>query len=474
MSITDRATESIWQVRLKRGQEAIFEANLRKLNLDVWGSLLLPAGDRWHVVCSGITDALADDIRTKLLSAGAEAANEISETALVEILRTRAAEDNQNPSRAEDNRTAPTSLGRYRNADIELDWFLTASGIPDAWNQFVNPEDWSGIKVGHIDTGYTEHTALGFGRNDSAPFVKPNLGLNTLYNPLAMNDEGAMYRRTSESPKPLDNLSGANGGHGTRTASVLAGLYVPPRRGAPVAPFFGAAPGVSIIPYRVTDSVLVDHVKDDISTAILDAVEKKGCKVISISLGALFGLGSLAAAIDCAYENGVIICAAAGNYIREVIYPARYNRVVTVGGVTPVEADGNWNFKPWSGSARGTYVDICGPADRIRRPSMIRSKGREKQVIEANGDGTSYATAICAGIAVLWLAKHGEAALVEKYGDQRWARVAAFKHLLTASGICTTPPGWDNDLFGAGVYHAGRLLEAPLPSLSDLTREANA
>jgi len=42
-------------------------------------------------------------------------------------------------------------------------------------------------------------------------------------------------------------------------------------------------------------------------------------------------------AIDFAYERGVIVCAAAGNVISEVIYPGRFNRVVTVGGLTTYE-----------------------------------------------------------------------------------------------------------------------------------------
>jgi len=93
--------------------------------------------------------------------------------------------------------------------------------------------------------------------------------------------------------------------------------------------------------------------------------------------------------------------------------------------------------------------------------------------IAGNGNGTSYATALCAGIAVLWLARHA-AALDALYAGAPWARVAAFKSLLTAPGICETPPGWDTTRFGAGIYRADRLLAAPLPPLTGLRKEAPA
>src|SRR5262249_60666308 len=57
-----------------------------------------------------------------------------------------------------------------------------------------------------------------------------------------------------------------------------------------------------------------------------------GCYVITMSLG---GVPSLAfkAAVRAAVTKGVIVLAAAGNCVRIVVYPARYDAVIAVAGV---------------------------------------------------------------------------------------------------------------------------------------------
>jgi subtilisin family serine protease len=99
-------------------------------------------------------------------------------------------------------------------------------------------------------------------------------------------------------------------------------------------PFYGVAPGAQIIPYRVTDSVIVDHVQNNIRDAIRAAIAAK-CHVVNISLGALRQSRSLASALDEAYDAGLIVVCAAGQVWGEVIYPGRFNRCVTMGGVGP-------------------------------------------------------------------------------------------------------------------------------------------
>jgi subtilisin family serine protease len=204
-------------------------------------------------------------------------------------------------------------------------------------------------------------------------------------------------------------------------------------------PFYGAAPGAAIVPYRVTDSVIIDHVKDKVGAAIRQAVDG-GCGVINISLGALFGSRHLSNALDHAYERGVIVACAAGNIWGEVIYPGRYNRCITMGGVGP-------GMRPWSGSARGQYVDLCAPSDVIRRvraqrlPPGTAATGIEPKM---DGDGTSYGTALCSGVAALWLAYHGAPNLHSRYAaGGLWQIPRVFKHLLRQTAVRPahgTPP----------------------------------
>ncbi|MBL8491611.1 MAG: S8/S53 family peptidase [Rhodocyclaceae bacterium] len=360
---------------------------------------------------------------------------------------------------------------RVAGRTVALDWQLTVAGIDKAWALF-DPSPgllpWREIRVGHIDTGCTRHPALGFADpgGDVSDFVRPDLGLNLFQPPPP--DDGRPDFRPPEEDGPFDNLSGPNGGHGTSTLSVLAGFYDTPDDSEP--PFHGAAPGAAVIPYRVTDSVLIDAVQRSVAAAIDHAVGQ-GCRVISMSLGGIVPFRRLSDAIDRAYEAGVIVCAAAGNVIREVTYPGRYNRVVTVGGVRP---DGNpgdaFRFAPWDGASRGVFVDVCGPADGIRRARARRDADFE-YFISGQGSGTSYATALCAGIAVLWLARRG-AELRAAYGPPGWRWPAACKRLLMETA--DRPGGWDTANWGRGAYRADRLLAAALPAAASLVREAPA
>jgi hypothetical protein len=162
----------------------------------------------------------------------------------------------------------------------------------------------------------------------------------------------------------------------------------------------------------------------------------------------------------------VIVCAAAGNVVRDVVYPGALNCVITVGGAT---TDDGVELRPWSGASRGPEVDISGPADRIRRASTVLQDGAERFLITGPGDGTSFSAALCAGVAVLWLAKRATE-LDAAYGDQRWARVEAFRLLLQSTA--RVPAEWNAAEYGPGVFDAGALLQAALPPLHQLQRRA--
>ncbi|UUZ69698.1 S8/S53 family peptidase [Polaromonas sp. P2-4] len=267
--------------------------------------------------------------------------------------------------------------------------------------------------------------------------------------------DGYDYWQGAHDPDPRDEWLPGFPGHGTRISGAIAG-FMPKASGNP---FYGVAPGVTIVPYRVTDSVIIDHVKKYVSRAIREAVAD-GCSIVNISLGALVGSSELADALDFAYEHGVIVVCAAGQVWGEVIYPGRYNRCVTMGGVGP-------NFKPWVKGARGQYVDLCGPADVIRRlkaEPLPPGKAAKTLYPTPDGDGTSYATATCSGVAALWLAWHGVDTLKARYAATGlWQIPKAFKMLARQTA---TPGAWppaDAGNYGSGVLNAARLLAMPLP-----------
>lgn len=472
----DLAAKEILIVRLADGDTpAALQARIEDRTAPVAGELLSWLDGQWCYLSGGYEELLA------LRAAGASVEKLCTAAGAAEVAKVPFAEFesrlDRRARRTDFLRDAgakgvapPGVVGNtiaVNGRQVELDWQITVSGINAAWGLFDSQPGelpWSDIRVGHIDTGCTRHPALGF-KDGTSDYVRTELGRNLFSDFLPLPNPEQPNIDPPEENGPFDNLGGGNGGHGTRTMSVLAGFYDLADDSAP--PFYGAAPGASVIPYRVTDSILIDHVQRLIAEAIDDAIDKR-CRVLSMSLGGIVPYGKLAKAIDRAYEAGLIVCAAAGNVIREVTYPGRYNRVVTVGGVSPV---GGTGFEPWDGASRGQYVDICGPASGVRRASAEWRKGKLDYFIAADGDGTSYATALCAGIAALWLAKR-RADLKAAYGDPGWRWPAAFKQLLKETADC--PAGWDTNEWGRGLYRADKLLVAALPATGSLHQEAAA
>ena len=343
---------------------------------------------------------------------------------------------------------APVDARLPKQFQGPFDWHLGPEGcnIVGAWRifsnepQFANALPWAQIKVGHIDTGYSEHVALGWEAGTSTT-VRPR--------------DGYDYFRADVDPR--DEFIAGSPGHGTRISSTIAGFFPT----AKTSPFYGVAPGAQIVPYRVTDCVWIEHVKMHVVSAIDEAIAD-GCHAINISLGAGLSMTGLAEAIDRAYLSGVIVSCAAGNVVKDVVYPGRYNRCITVGGIGP-------DSTPWAGGSCGPYVDLCGPADQLRRvkPENLPVGSAGSQVEpKLDGDGTSYATAMATGIAALWLAFHGVDKLKVKYGSDLWKIPRAFKALLRQSA--RVPAGWDTSHYGTGIMDAEALLRLPLPDSASL------
>ena len=333
----------------------------------------------------------------------------------------------------------------------EAQWNLEMVNAPQAWAMFpggLPGRAWhkTNLKVGHIDTGYTEHPAFGPWEDHRSPNILVHLGINYV-------DKGS-----GKPPRDPINYDG-NPGHGTRTASLLAGNLP--------GVLLGMAPGVNVVPYRLTNSVVIDAFGNPVKLheAIHHAVFDAGCKVLSISLGdPCFPRRAVGENVDKAYEEGVIIVAAAGNITGEVVYPARYARTICVAGVTQ-------SGKPWSSSARGRSVDICAPADEIYRGDVIPRNDEEHYRYCYGGDGTSYATVHVSGAAALWLGFRGDQ-LKTKY-QHGWQHVEAFRQILKQSAFVPEPgilDEWDHDQFGAGILDAAMLLRIPLPDPASLLK----
>lgn len=272
-----------------------------------------------------------------------------------------------------------------------------------------------GIIIGHLDTGLTGHGELA--GITQAP------GLDLIDGDDTPDD-------------PLGYIG--NPGHGTATASVIAS--------PPTGFIVGTAPAATLVPIRCIKSVVVLF-SVTIAQAIDEAVAR-GSHVITMSLGGAPSF-SLWNSVRRAVQADVIVMAAAGNCVREVVWPARYEDCMAIGG-------SNFRDQPWRGSCRGADVDISAPAENVFRAS---TEGPTPSAI-GQGEGTSYAVAMTAGAAACWLAHHGRANVVAAARRNGETVQALFRRLVRATA--SPAPQWDTTSFGTGVLDMERLLKADL------------
>jgi serine protease len=301
-------------------------------------------------------------------------------------------------------------------ANLKKWWALEKIFAPQAWafsESRQRPSRGSGIIVGQPDTGVAKHPEL-----DGVPHVP---GYNFVDN-------------NTDTTDPL-NYSG-NPGHGTGTGSVL----LSPESGE----ISGSAPRATHMPIRAIESVT--RLSQVAVAEAIDFAVQHGAQIITMSLGGIPSF-SLYRALSRAVEADVIVLAAAGNCVGLVVWPARYEDCIAVAGI-------NVDDKPWRGSSSGPDVDISAPAENVFRARV--ELGKPPTV--GQGQGTSFAVALTAGVAACWLAHHGRANLIAEARARSETLQIMFNRMLKATA--RRPTGWDGNSMGTGIVHAQRLIEA--------------
>ena len=304
--------------------------------------------------------------------------------------------------------------------------------------------DWGEIEVALIDTGYTEHPVFGPWQDGQSPFVRVDDGLNLI----------------ERGQRPFDPLAyEGTPGHGTRVGSVLCGNLP--------GSYVGVAPGLSIVPYRAINSVLIysKQARKHIAEAIRHAVDVNACEVVSMSFGFpyLFGQRHLGEAVDHAYARGIILVVAGGQIIDRVTYPGKFSRTIGVGGVR----DDRTVWFKYDESMAQRSIDVWAPADDIYRANSVLTDGAVCVGDYGHGDGTSYATVHVAAAAAMWLRKHHDR--IDDLYREPWQRVEAFRHLLAATSQPVEGDYWPNH--SNGILDIDALLNAELPAPADLKYE---
>lgn len=312
----------------------------------------------------------------------------------------------------------------------------------------------SGVAVGHPDTGWTPHSELNFSGGPDGR-TSPNFVVGSDINVIDPNAASGAEELVPSPPGQIPLTRQRY--HGTATA----GLIVSDAATGGLDPntddmIRGLATGANIVSIRCVDGVIL--IGDlDVAQAVLAAVQA-GSHVISISLGG-YPAPVLEWAIQLAVANDVIVVAAAGNYYPFVVYPAAYSSCIGVAGSTINDA-------VWSGSARNQQlelpcpIDISAPAECVWAP-FWNDAGNETRV---RSNGTSFATAIVAGAAALWLQQNDRDTLIAQL-DGRVPLQELFRSHLAITA--RRPSGWNVVLDGPGILDlSGLMQQSTLPDPS--------
>jgi hypothetical protein len=244
----------------------------------------------------------------------------------------------------------------------------------------------NGVKIAHIDTGIADHLETA------------NIDVAKGLNLIETSQPGAI--------DPLTDPDGIlNPGHGTATASVIISRKIDKLNPPTVGRIIGVAPNAELFPIRAIRSV-IRLTQWNVAKAIRKA-RKNDAQIITMSLGGIWSW-VLYRELRKAVKNNIIVLAAAGNCVREVVWPARFSDCIAVAGSAP-PFDGQPEG-PWKGSSRNKKkVDISAPGQYVWCAS---SKLRDGVAVSA-GEGTSFSVALTAGVAALWLERFDRDALIK-------------------------------------------------------------
>jgi len=170
-------------------------------------------------------------------------------------------------------------------------------------------------------------------------------------------------------------------GHGTHVAGIAAARI---NNGTGIA---GMAGGATIMPVKVffpPPNVLGTY--EDLIRAIIYATDN-GANVINMSLGATSYSRGEEAAVDYAWNHGVVVVAAAGNTGRNTYhYPAAHANAIAVAATDANDQRAGF-------STYGDFVDVAAPGVSVLSTLMSGGYG--------GMSGTSMATPHVAGLAAL-------------------------------------------------------------------------
>jgi serine protease AprX len=198
-------------------------------------------------------------------------------------------------------------------------------------------------------------------------------------------------------------------GHGTFMAGLIAGERT------------GSAPGAHLVSLKVAGADGGTTLSQLLAAIdwVIEYQDEYEIGVLNLSFGVEAppaAIDPLVGAVEVAWASGLTVVASAGNDTLRVTSPGWSPWVITVGALDPA----TFRVPAWSGSstlhgarkpelvAPGvSVVSVLAPGGTITPQLPLEGVGRETGYLR--GSGTSMATALTAGAAAAYLAKHHEA-----------------------------------------------------------------
>ncbi|MEX2282570.1 MAG: S8 family serine peptidase [Gemmatimonadota bacterium] len=229
---------------------------------------------------------------------------------------------------------------------------------------------------------------------------------------------------------------------------------------------------VELIPCRVADSVVLNPPDLGRLAECINWAVGEGIKVINVSLGALAGQGdaalsSLTKAVENAYKKGVIICAAAGQFVPGMIWPGVYSLKGWVIACGPSKAGNTPSDQSiWIAFQNG-YATIAAPGENMPQAAWEHGICANNKPELGTSEGSSYSAAFTSSVAALWWARNYEALSKMKPRDI----VPLFRH--TIQKTCTSWNGnYDKAKFGPGIVNPNKAIISIVP-LEDLNVDSS-
>lgn len=278
-------------------------------------------------------------------------------------------------------------LGEPNDEYYGLQWNLPLINTEEAWSFTTGSED---ILVAVIDTGILRHEDL---------FPDPSSPFHSDWGNIRWD---LAYDFVDGDRLPFDaGASESSQSHGTHVAGIIGALT---NNTIGVA---GINWQVGIIPLRIFDN------NDNASIAdLIDAIyyaKAKNANIINMSLGtpslSSHNFTLLSNACQSAYNDGITLIAAAGNYpggapANSVMYPAAFSSTIAVGAVDRFNSRVSY-------SARGSELDLMAPGGTSSK-GVLSTAGFISNNITAQRytemSGTSMAAAHVSGAAALLMA----------------------------------------------------------------------